>query len=144
MRLPLLPFQIGGMAKRVAALRPDAAICAMPAPLDMLMGAALRRLRVPYAVVVHDADLHPGDSWAVQMRLQRRLASSPEAIHQSLKRRRNKLARRVEERRQTSPQATPVTRPGIRARAQGIAPLSAFGRSPAHQSSVSRDPLRRL
>ena len=57
---------------------------------------------------------------------------------------RTELARRVEERRQTSPQATPVTRPGIRARAQGIAPLSAFGQSPAHQSSVSRDPLRRL
>ena len=57
---------------------------------------------------------------------------------------RTELARRVEERRQTSPQATPVGRPGIRARAQGIAPLSAFGQSPAHQSSVSRDPLRRL
>lgn len=80
LRLPLLPFQIGGMAKRVAALRPDAAICAMPAPLDMLMGAALRRLRVPYAVVVHDADLHPGDSWAVQMRLQRRLAAGAGAV----------------------------------------------------------------
>lgn len=57
---------------------------------------------------------------------------------------RTELARRVEERRQTSPQATPVTRPGIRARAQGIAPLSAFGQSPAHQSSVSRDALRGL
>ncbi|GAB6857553.1 hypothetical protein [Microbacterium xylanilyticum] len=57
---------------------------------------------------------------------------------------RTELARRVEERRQTSPQATPMTRPGIRARAQGIAPLSAFGQSPAHQSSVSRDPLRGL
>lgn len=57
---------------------------------------------------------------------------------------RTELARRGEERRQTSPQATPVTRPGIRARAQGIAPLSAFGQSPAHQSSVSRDALRRL
>ena len=57
---------------------------------------------------------------------------------------RSELARRAELRRQTSPQATPVTRPGIRARAQGLAPLSAFGQSPAHQSSVSRDPLRRL
>lgn len=57
---------------------------------------------------------------------------------------RSELARRAEERRQISPQATPVTRPGIRARAQGLAPLSAFGQSPTHQSSVSRDPLRRL
>lgn len=57
---------------------------------------------------------------------------------------RTELTRRAEEHRQTSPQATPVTRPGVRARAQGLAPLSAFGQSPAHQSSVSRDPLRRL
>lgn len=57
---------------------------------------------------------------------------------------RSELARRAEERRQISPQATPVTRPGIRARAQGLAPLSAFGQSPTHQSSVSRDPLRHL
>lgn len=57
---------------------------------------------------------------------------------------RTELARRAEERRQTSPHATPVTRPGIRARAQGLAPLSAFGQSPTHQSAVSRDPLRRL
>ena len=57
---------------------------------------------------------------------------------------RSELARRAEERRQISPQATPVTRPGIRVRAQGLAPLSAFGPSPTHQSSVSRDPLRHL
>ena len=57
---------------------------------------------------------------------------------------RTELARRAEERRQTSPQATPVTRPGIRARAHGLAPLSAFGQSPTQRPSVSRDPLRRL
>lgn len=57
---------------------------------------------------------------------------------------RTALAQRIEERRQTSPHATPVTRPGIRARAQGLAPLSAFGQSPTHQSSVSHDALRRL
>ncbi|MEV8358637.1 hypothetical protein [Microbacterium sp. NPDC076895] len=57
---------------------------------------------------------------------------------------RAELARRAEERRHTSTQATPVTRPGVRARAQGLAPLSAFGQSPTHEHSVSRDPLRRL
>lgn len=57
---------------------------------------------------------------------------------------RAELARRAEERRHTSAQATPVTRPGVRARAQGLAPLSAFGQSPAHDHSVGRDPLRRL
>lgn len=80
LRLPRLPFQVGGLARQVAALQPDAAICAMPAPLDMLMAAALRRVRVPYAVVVHDADLHPGDIHAWQMVLQRRLAARADAV----------------------------------------------------------------
>ena len=80
LRLPRLPFEVGGLAARIAELRPDAAICAMPAPLDMLMAAALRRAKVPYAVVVHDADLHPGDVHALQMVLQRRLASRADAV----------------------------------------------------------------
>ena len=80
LRLPLLPFQVGGLARRIAALRPDAAICAMPAPLDALMAAALRRAKVPYAVVVHDADLHPGDIHSLQMVLQRRLARRADAV----------------------------------------------------------------
>lgn len=57
---------------------------------------------------------------------------------------RTELAWRIEERRQTSAQATPVTRPGVRARAKGLAPLSAFGQSPRNEHSVSRDPLRHL
>ncbi|MCC6716471.1 MAG: glycosyltransferase [Acetobacteraceae bacterium] len=80
LRLPLLPFQVAGLARKIAALRPDAAICAMPAPLDLLMAAALRRARVPYAVVVHDADLHPGDVHALQMVLQRRLVARADAV----------------------------------------------------------------
>ena len=72
-RLPLLPFQVAPLAARVRALDPDVALCAMPAPLDLLMAAALRRVRVPFFVVVHDANLHPGDGLPVQMTLQRRL-----------------------------------------------------------------------
>jgi glycosyltransferase involved in cell wall biosynthesis len=43
------------------------------------MAAALRRIRVPYAVVVHDADLHPGDIHRLQMVLQRRLVAGAAA-----------------------------------------------------------------
>lgn len=53
--------------------RVDVALCAMPAPLDLLMAAALRRAEVPFAVVIHDADLHPGDVFPLQIQLQRRL-----------------------------------------------------------------------
>ncbi|MCQ8241431.1 glycosyltransferase [Rhizosaccharibacter radicis] len=72
-RFLLAPLSAPRLRKRVAALRPDLAICAMPAPLDLLMATVLRRLRVPVVVVVHDADLHPGDGSRVQMLLQRRL-----------------------------------------------------------------------
>lgn len=53
--------------------KPDLAICAMPGPLDLVMVAALSLFRVPLAVIVHDADAHPGDGFPLQMRLQRRL-----------------------------------------------------------------------
>ena len=43
-----------GLVRRVRELRPDLAICAQPGPLDLLMAAALRRLHVPFVVVVHD------------------------------------------------------------------------------------------
>jgi glycosyltransferase involved in cell wall biosynthesis len=45
------------------ALRPDIAICAMPALLDARMTAGLKALAIPYAVIVHDATAHPGDGW---------------------------------------------------------------------------------
>ncbi len=73
LRLPLAPFQVGPLAGRVRELRPDVAICAMPAALDLLMSRALRRAGVPMMVVVHDADLHPGDGFPLQMTLQRML-----------------------------------------------------------------------
>ena len=51
----------------------DVALCAMPAPLDFAMAAALRRAAIPYAVAVHDAERHPGDIFPIQMALQRHL-----------------------------------------------------------------------
>jgi glycosyltransferase involved in cell wall biosynthesis len=72
-RCALAPFQVGSLAKSLRSLEPDVAICAMPGPLDLLMAAALRRIGVPFLVIVHDADLHPGDGLPFQMSLQHSL-----------------------------------------------------------------------
>lgn len=60
--------------------RIDVALCAMPAALDLMMAAALRRAGVPFAVVVHDASRHPGDVFPVQMILQRRLIRQADGV----------------------------------------------------------------
>ena len=67
------PLLIGRLARRIRRLAPDVAICAMPALLDGMMAAALRRLGVPFFVVVHDANAHPGDNFPFMMPLQQRL-----------------------------------------------------------------------
>ena len=72
-RLPLIPFQLPGLTRRLRALAPDVAICAMPAALDLVMAAALRRAGIPFYAIVHDADSHPGDDVPFQMRLQHAL-----------------------------------------------------------------------
>ena len=79
-RLPGLAFAVGPLVRRLRPLRLDAAICAMPAPLDLLMWAALRRLGVKMWVVVHDADAHPGDGFPLQMKLQRALCRRAEGL----------------------------------------------------------------
>jgi glycosyltransferase involved in cell wall biosynthesis len=68
------------LARRLAALRLDMAICAMPGPLDLLLINALRRVGVPVIVVVHDADTHPGDTMPLLMMLQRRLTRRADAV----------------------------------------------------------------
>jgi glycosyltransferase involved in cell wall biosynthesis len=52
----------------------------MPGPLDLAMATALRRLSIPMAVVVHDADAHPGDGYPLQMQLQRALVRRADAV----------------------------------------------------------------
>ncbi len=74
------PLFVPWLARRISALQPSVALCAMPGPLDLAMHAALRRVGVPYAVVAHDADLHPGDGYPLQMTLQRRLLRRADAI----------------------------------------------------------------
>ncbi len=68
------------LAEQIRHLAPDFALCAMPGPLDLAMHAALRRAGVPYAVVVHDADPHPGDGYPLQMMLQRQLVRRADAV----------------------------------------------------------------
>ena len=70
-RMLATPRLVPALARAIRAAGIDAALCAMPAPLDFAMAAALRRAGVPYAVVVHDAQLHPGEAFPLQMGLQR-------------------------------------------------------------------------
>ena len=79
-RLLLSPLTVWPLLRRVRALAPDVAICAMPGPLDLMMAWALRRLGVKIVVTVHDADLHPGDGFPLQMALQRRLIRRADAL----------------------------------------------------------------
>lgn len=74
------PWMIGRVAAAVRAAGVDVALCAMPAPLDFVMAAALRRAGVPYAVVVHDAERHPGDLFPMQIALQRWLLRGAGAL----------------------------------------------------------------
>jgi glycosyltransferase involved in cell wall biosynthesis len=67
------PSTIVRLIRRLAAVRPDLAICAMPGPLDLMLLGALRWIGVPAIVIVHDADPHPGDATPLLMFLQRRL-----------------------------------------------------------------------
>ncbi len=79
-RVASTPLFVPWLARQVRALQPTVALCAMPGPLDLAMHAALRRVGVPTAVVAHDADLHPGDGYPMQMRLQRMLLRRADAI----------------------------------------------------------------
>ena len=79
-RLATAPFAAPRLARRIAALQPDLAVCAQPGPLDLLMATALRRLDVPMVVLVHDADHHPGDGLPLQMQLQRALCRRADAV----------------------------------------------------------------
>ncbi len=73
-------FTVRPLAARIRALAPDVAVCALPGPLDLLMATALRHVAVPFVVLVHDADLHPGDGLPLQTALQRALCRRAAAL----------------------------------------------------------------
>jgi glycosyltransferase involved in cell wall biosynthesis len=74
------PRLVPRLVRWLRMLAPDLALCAMPGPLDLAMYAALRALDIPMAVVVHDADPHPGDGYPMQMVLQRALVRRADAV----------------------------------------------------------------
>lgn len=67
------PITVLQLSRRLRRLDPRIAVCAMPGPLDLLMVMALRRVGVPVAVIVHDAEAHPGDGFPLLLALQRAL-----------------------------------------------------------------------
>ncbi len=79
-RFAQAPLIVYRLTQRLAMLRIDVAVCAMPGPLDLLLRAALRRIGVPVVVVVHDADAHPGDVTPLLMMLQRQLMRRADAV----------------------------------------------------------------
>lgn len=80
LRAMCTPVAVRRLAERIAGLRPDVAVCMMPGPLDLVMAGALRRIGVPFVVLVHEADPHPGDGRPLQMWLQRALCRRAAAI----------------------------------------------------------------
>ena len=74
------PILVPALARRVRQLDVDLAVCAMPAPLDLLSLAAMHRAKLPVAVVVHDADRHPGDVYPLLFALQRRFVRGADAV----------------------------------------------------------------
>lgn len=74
------PLIIPRLARKLRRLEIDIAVCAMPAAMDFAMGAALKLARIPYAIVLHEADPHPGDPFPSQLVLQRWLARGAVAV----------------------------------------------------------------
>jgi glycosyltransferase involved in cell wall biosynthesis len=80
LRLLWSPVLIPRLVRWLRRERIEIALCAMPAAMDLVMAASLRLAGVPYVVIVHEADLHPGDRFALQIRLQRWLVGGARAL----------------------------------------------------------------
>jgi len=65
---------------RLRATPPDAAIVTMMGYWDIFLVRHLHRMGVPVVVVVHDAEVHPGDRFHLVVRLQRHLMRQSEGV----------------------------------------------------------------
>jgi glycosyltransferase involved in cell wall biosynthesis len=72
-RSPMIGRLLGPMCEALDADPPDVAIVTMMGYWDIPLVRRLRRRGVPVVVVVHDAEVHPGDRFHVMVRLQREL-----------------------------------------------------------------------
>lgn len=79
-RALLGPAFVARATRRLRRIAPALAVCALPGPLDLLMAAALRRAGIPMAVVVHDADPHPGDGYPFLFSLNRALTRRADGV----------------------------------------------------------------
>lgn len=113
----LAPRFIARTARWLRVQAPALAVCALPGPLDLAMMAALRRAHVPMAVIVHDADPHPGDFYPFLLKLNRALVRRADAVVT--------LTDHVAERLR----AQGVLRPGRPLLSLGLPPLG-FGAAP--------------
>ncbi|CAK7193164.1 hypothetical protein COMNV_01377 [Commensalibacter sp. Nvir] len=69
----LSPLRIVTLVKTLKKYKIKYAFCMMPGPLDSIMAIALRYLKIPFIVIIHDAYPHPGDGYIFQNFLQKLL-----------------------------------------------------------------------
>jgi glycosyltransferase involved in cell wall biosynthesis len=79
-RLVQAPITVMKLSRHLRRLDPQLAVCAMPGPLDLLMILALHRIDIPAAVIVHDAEAHPGDRIPLLLMSQRALLRRADLI----------------------------------------------------------------
>ncbi|MDI2111789.1 glycosyltransferase [Commensalibacter nepenthis] len=70
LQAPLMIYKLYHIIKRKKI---NIAVCTMPGPMDLVMAMALRLLKIPYIVIVHDVHPHPGDGYIFQYYLQKLL-----------------------------------------------------------------------
>ena len=68
------------LVERLRATPPDVAIVTMIGYWDIFLARHLRQMGVPLVVVVHDAEVHPGDRFHLANQLQRHLTRKADGV----------------------------------------------------------------